>query len=102
VKDLCWTLGQYDIVAPVEAPDDLSAAALGLECDGKLPHTNTTNIWCREVWPIGRGARDVTQKNQQHFVVRLHPRVRRKSRPNLGFVVCDQEPANSSNAPSNW
>jgi uncharacterized protein with GYD domain len=30
VKDLCWTLGQYDIVATVEGPDDLSATALGL------------------------------------------------------------------------
>jgi uncharacterized protein with GYD domain len=30
VKDLHWTLGQYDIVATVEGPDDLSATALGL------------------------------------------------------------------------
>jgi uncharacterized protein with GYD domain len=30
VKDLHWTLGQYDIVAIIEGPDDLSATALGL------------------------------------------------------------------------
>jgi uncharacterized protein with GYD domain len=30
VKDLCWTLGQYDVVATVEGPDDLSATALSL------------------------------------------------------------------------
>ena len=30
VKDLYWTLGQYDIVAIVEAPDVTSVTALGL------------------------------------------------------------------------
>ena len=30
VKDVFWTLGQYDAVAIVEAPDDASATALGL------------------------------------------------------------------------
>jgi uncharacterized protein with GYD domain len=30
VKEICWTLGQYDIVATIEGPDDLSATALGL------------------------------------------------------------------------
>jgi uncharacterized protein with GYD domain len=30
VKDIRWTLGQYDIVATIEAPDDLSTTALGL------------------------------------------------------------------------
>jgi uncharacterized protein with GYD domain len=30
VKDLYWTLGQYDIVATVEAPDDATITALGL------------------------------------------------------------------------
>lgn len=30
VKDLYWTLGQYDIVATVEAPDDMVITALGL------------------------------------------------------------------------
>ena len=30
VKDVFWTLGQYDAVAIVEAPDDVSATALGL------------------------------------------------------------------------
>ena len=30
VKELYWTLGQYDIVATVEAPDDIVITALGL------------------------------------------------------------------------
>jgi len=30
VKELFWTLGQYDIVAVVEAPDDATITALGL------------------------------------------------------------------------
>ena len=30
VKDLYWTLGQYDIVATVDAPDDMVITALGL------------------------------------------------------------------------
>lgn len=30
VKDIYWTLGQYDAVITVEAPDDVSATALGL------------------------------------------------------------------------
>jgi uncharacterized protein with GYD domain len=30
VKDVVWTLGEYDVVAIVEAPDDISMTALGL------------------------------------------------------------------------
>jgi len=30
VKDVFWTLGAYDVVAVVEAPDDISITALGL------------------------------------------------------------------------
>jgi uncharacterized protein with GYD domain len=30
VKELVWTLGQYDIVTMLDAPDDSSMAALGL------------------------------------------------------------------------
>jgi uncharacterized protein with GYD domain len=30
VKEIYWTLGQYDIVATVEAPDDTVITALGL------------------------------------------------------------------------
>ena len=30
VKDLYWTLGQYDVVAIIEAPDVTSVTALGL------------------------------------------------------------------------
>ena len=30
VKDIFWTLGQYDVVAIFEAPDEISITALGL------------------------------------------------------------------------
>jgi len=30
VKEVFWTLGEYDIVVVVEAPDDISMTALGL------------------------------------------------------------------------
>ena len=30
VRDAFWTLGEYDMVAIVEAPDDISMTALGL------------------------------------------------------------------------
>jgi uncharacterized protein with GYD domain len=30
VKEVFWTLGEYDIVAIVDAPDDISITALGL------------------------------------------------------------------------
>ena len=30
MKDVFWTLGKYDIVAVIEAPDDISITALGL------------------------------------------------------------------------
>jgi uncharacterized protein with GYD domain len=30
VKDMYWTLGQYDLVVTVEGPDDPSVTALGL------------------------------------------------------------------------
>jgi len=67
VKAHCWTLGQYDIVATVEAPDDLSATALGLECDGKLPHTETLRAFgAGESGPSG-ARRDVTQKKPTAF-----------------------------------
>jgi uncharacterized protein with GYD domain len=40
VKDVFWTLGEYDIVAVVEAPDDVSITALGLSTGRpwKRPH----------------------------------------------------------------
>jgi uncharacterized protein with GYD domain len=30
VKEMYWTLGQYDVVAILDVPDDVSATALGL------------------------------------------------------------------------
>jgi uncharacterized protein with GYD domain len=30
LKDVCWTLGSYDVVVTVDAPDDASMTAFGL------------------------------------------------------------------------
>jgi uncharacterized protein with GYD domain len=30
LKELCWTIGRYDVIAVFDAPDDDSAAALAL------------------------------------------------------------------------
>lgn len=42
VKDIYWTLGRYDIVCTIEAPDDMTVTALGLTLgkQGNL-HTET-------------------------------------------------------------
>ena len=34
VKDLMWTLGQYDIVVTLDAPDDIAVTALNLSIGG--------------------------------------------------------------------
>jgi uncharacterized protein with GYD domain len=43
VKDVFWTLGEYDIVAIVEAPDDMSITALGLS-SGALGNIRTQTL----------------------------------------------------------
>lgn len=43
VKDLFWTLGPYDIVAILEAPDDISITALGLST-GALGNVRTQTL----------------------------------------------------------
>jgi uncharacterized protein with GYD domain len=43
VKDLCWTLGQYDIVVTLEGPDDLSATAFSL-ATGALGNVRTQTL----------------------------------------------------------
>jgi uncharacterized protein with GYD domain len=43
VKDLFWTLGEYDIVAVIEAPDDTSMTALGLST-GALGNVRTQTM----------------------------------------------------------
>jgi uncharacterized protein with GYD domain len=43
VKDVFWTLGQYDVVAIVEAPDDVSMTAIGLGT-GKLGNVRTQTL----------------------------------------------------------
>jgi uncharacterized protein with GYD domain len=43
VKDLFWTLGQFDIVAILEAPDDISITALGLNT-GTLGNVRTQTL----------------------------------------------------------
>jgi uncharacterized protein with GYD domain len=43
LKDLYWTLGQYDIVAPFAAPDDETMTALGLII-GKAGNVRTQTL----------------------------------------------------------
>jgi uncharacterized protein with GYD domain len=43
VKSLFWTLGEYDIVAVTEAPDDETATAMLLEI-GSLGNVRTTTM----------------------------------------------------------
>lgn len=43
VKDLFWTLGQYDVVTILEAPDDMSITALGLSI-GALGNIRTQTL----------------------------------------------------------
>jgi uncharacterized protein with GYD domain len=43
VKDVFWTLGAYDVVAVVEAPDDISITALGLST-GALGNIRTQTL----------------------------------------------------------
>jgi uncharacterized protein with GYD domain len=43
VKDVYWTLGQYDIAAVVEAPDDAIVTALGLTL-GKSGNVRTQTL----------------------------------------------------------
>jgi uncharacterized protein with GYD domain len=50
VKDVFWTLGAYDIVAVVEAPDDTSITALGLST-GALGNVRTQTLRALARWP---------------------------------------------------
>ena len=43
VKDLYWTLGQYDIVAIADAPDEMTVTALGLTL-GKSGNVRTQTL----------------------------------------------------------
>ncbi len=53
VKDIYWTLGQYDIVATVDAPDDMVITALGLTL-GKSGNVRTQTL--RAFTPADMGA----------------------------------------------
>ncbi len=35
LRELCWTMGRYDVVAVFEAPDDEAAAALSLSASSR-------------------------------------------------------------------
>ena len=43
VKELYWTLGQYDIVALADAPDEMTVTALGLSL-GKSGNVRTQTL----------------------------------------------------------
>jgi uncharacterized protein with GYD domain len=61
VKDVFWTLGEYDIVAVVEAPDDVSITALGLSSGalGNISHTDPASVYA------GRHEDDPWQDGQE-------------------------------------
>ena len=43
VKDICWTLGRYDVVAVLDAKDEMAATALGLSL-GKAGNVHTETL----------------------------------------------------------
>ena len=43
IKDTYWTLGQYDFVSVIEAPDDVTMTALGASI-GKLGNVRTETL----------------------------------------------------------
>jgi uncharacterized protein with GYD domain len=43
VKDVCWTLGRYDVVAVLDAKDEVAATALGLSL-GKAGNVHTETL----------------------------------------------------------
>ena len=53
VKDVYWTLGQYDIVFTLEAPDDVAAAALGLSL-GKMGNVRTQTLRAFDAAEVGK------------------------------------------------
>ncbi len=53
VKDIYWTLGQYDLVAILEAADDERATAVGLSV-GSLGNVRSQTLRAFSVEEIGR------------------------------------------------
>ncbi len=43
VKDIYWTLGRYDVITTIEAPDEVSVTALGLSL-GKSGNIRTETL----------------------------------------------------------
>ncbi len=56
VKELYWTLGQYDVVAIFDAPDEASATALGLSIGvaGNVRTQTLRAFTAAEIGPILR------------------------------------------------
>ena len=53
VKDAYWTLGQYDVAAIMEAPDEAAMTALGLSI-GALGNVRTQTLRAFNAEEIGR------------------------------------------------
>ncbi len=62
VKDVYWTLGRFDVVAVIEAPDDETATALTLGLGGarQRPHPDAPGIH------PGRDGQDHRQAGLRH------------------------------------
>lgn len=53
IKDICWTLGRYDIIATIEAKDETAATALGLTL-GKAGNVHTETLRAFSSTEMGR------------------------------------------------
>ena len=53
VRDVFWTIGRYDVVLIVEAPDDETMMALGMSF-GKLGNVRTETLRCFSQAEIGQ------------------------------------------------
>ena len=53
VKDVFWTLGQYDLIITMDAPDDESVTALGLSV-GSLGNVRTQTLRAFSAEEIGK------------------------------------------------
>ena len=62
VKDLYWTLGQYDVVAVCEAPDDETATAFSLSVTAR---GNIRSQTLRRLF-VGRNEDDPRQDGVRH------------------------------------
>jgi GYD domain len=72
VKDVFWTLGEYDVIAIVDAPDDVSMTAWTTES----PRRDSALLPCRRIRTSSAPVCRATKTRNLHFAVRPVPKVR--------------------------